>query len=545
MSRTPGGRLLERLARPCLLTLDARQTMETLVDIQGRSARLVLVLARRVLFPAVMTTNELESRTDCAAPTGDAPIARNRPALRARVLVVDDEAMGRKALVELLRDEGYAVESAADAFKALPKLEELGPDILLTDLNMPGMDGLELMRRARDIDPEIAIIVMTAHSAVDTAVTAMRQGATDYLAKPINIDELAIVLDRALERRQLRRDAGHMRRRLAERHGLHNIIGSSPPMQKVFDTVLQVAGARASVLITGESGTGKELIAAAIHEHSPRASGPFVKLHCAALAESLLESELFGHEKGSFTGAMARREGRFEQANGGTLFLDEIGEISPAIQVKLLRFLQEREFERVGGNQTIKVDVRIVAATNRDLLQRVKDGHFREDLYYRLNVVTIEMPALRTRPTDIPLLATHFLRKYAAENEKRVTGFIDEALEHLVRYAWPGNVRELENVIERAVVVCRGDEIRAIDLPANIRPHAGDAGRGEMPFVPGASLAELERFAILRTLEYTGGSTSRAAEILGISPRKIQYRLHEYSGSALPSHDDQSARHES
>ena len=491
-----------------------------------------------------MTMNEPGSRKDCAVASEDAPISRLRLAPRARVLVVDDEPMGRKALVELLREEGYTVESAADAFKALPKLEDFSPDVLLTDLNMPGMDGLDLMRRSRDLDPEIAVVVMTAHSAVDTAVAAMRQGAADYLAKPIHIDELTIVLDRALERRQLRREAGHMRRRLAERHGLHNIIGSSPPMQKVFDTVLQVSGARASVLITGESGTGKELIAAAIHEHSPRAGGPFIKLHCAALAESLLESELFGHEKGSFTGAMARREGRFEQANGGTLFLDEIGEISPSIQVKLLRFLQEREFERVGGNQTIKVDVRIVAATNRDLMQRVKDGHFREDLYYRLNVVTIDMPALRTRPTDIPLLAMHFLRRYAAENEKRVTGFSDEALELLVRHEWPGNVRELENAVERAIVVCRGDEIRAVDLPGNIRPR-GDTGRGEMPFVPGASLAELERFAILRTLEHTGGSTSRAAEILGISPRKIQYRLHEYSGSSRHETEQPQARHDS
>jgi transcriptional regulator with GAF, ATPase, and Fis domain len=281
------------------------------------------------------------------------------------------------------------------------------------------------------------------------------------------------------------------------------------------------------VLIAGESGTGKELIAAAIHEHSPRAKKPFVKLHCAALAESLLESELFGHERGSFTGAVGRREGRFELADGGTLFLDEIGEISPSIQVKLLRFLQEHEFERVGGNQTIKVDVRVITATNRNLLQRVKDGLFREDLYYRLNVVSIEMPPLRARPSDIPLLASHFLAKYARENGKQVDGFTDEALAQIANYEWPGNVRELENAIERAVVVSRKPRIGVDDFAAAIAT-AQKRGDG-MPVIPGAKMDELERYAILKTLEQTGGSTSRAAEILGISPRTIQYRLQQYS----------------
>ena len=376
-------------------------------------------------------------------------------------------------------------------------------------------------------------MVMTAHGAVDTAVAAMRQGAADYLTKPINVEELVIVIERALERRRLRREAGQLRARLSERFRIQNIVGSSPPMQKVFETVLQVASSRASVLITGESGTGKELIAAAIHEHSPRATGPFVKLHCAALAETLLESELFGHERGSFTGAAARRDGRFQQADGGTLFLDEIGEISSSVQVKLLRFLQEREFERVGGNQTIKVDVRIVAATNRDLMQRVKDGKFREDLFYRLNVVSIEVPPLRFRPSDIPLLAMHFLRKYAAADGKGVSGFSDEALARITRYSWPGNVRELENAIERAVVVSRSDQVQESDLAPSVVA-GSSASRDGLPPVPGATLAELERYAILRTLEHTGGSTSRAAEMLGISPRKIQYRLREYSGDARP-----------
>jgi two-component system, NtrC family, response regulator AtoC len=445
---------------------------------------------------------------------------------RGRLLIVDDEVNARTALAELLRDEGYAVETAADGFKALPKLDEFDPELVLTDLKMPGLDGIELMRKARERDPERVVVVMTAYGAVDTAVAAMREGAADYMTKPINVDELTLVIDRALERKRLRAETGQLRARLSAKHRVSNIIGASPAMQPVFDAVLQVAPSRASVLITGESGTGKELIAAAIHEHSPRASGPFVKLHCAALAETLLESELFGHERGAFTGAMGRRDGRFQQADKGTLFLDEIGEISPATQVKLLRFLQEHEFERVGGNQTIKVDVRIVTATNRDLLQRVKDGLFREDLYYRLNVVAIEVPPLRSRPSDIPLLATHFLANYAKENGKTITGFTDVALARLVRYAWPGNVRELENAVERAVVVCRGDQIRPEDLAPSILPSelASEGG----PQIPGATLADLEKYAILKTLEHTGGSTSRAAEILKISPRKIQYKLHEY-----------------
>jgi DNA-binding NtrC family response regulator len=445
---------------------------------------------------------------------------------KGRILVVDDEANARTALAELLRDEGYTVETAADGFKALPKLDDFAPDLLLTDLRMPGMDGLELMAKARELDAEMVVVLMTAHGAVDSAVAAMRQGAADYLAKPINMDELVIVLARELERRQLRAETGQLRERLAEKHRVSSIVGTSPAMQEVFDTIVQVAPSRASVLITGESGTGKELVAAALHEHSPRARGPFVKLHCAALAETLLESELFGHERGSFTGAVARRDGRFQQAHGGTLFLDEIGEISPSVQVKLLRFLQEHEFERVGGNQTIKVDVRVVAATNRDLLARVKQGAFREDLYYRLNVVSIEMPPLRMRVSDIALLATHFLSRYAKENGKAIKGFADATLERLSRYHWPGNVRELENAIERAVVVCRGDLVRPEDLSSAIVPAQTSEGA---PAIPGTTLAELERYAILKTLELTGGATSRAAEMLGISPRKIQYKLHEYA----------------
>ncbi|HVZ72884.1 MAG TPA: sigma-54 dependent transcriptional regulator [Polyangia bacterium] len=446
---------------------------------------------------------------------------------KGRVLVVDDEVNARTALAELLRDDGYVVEMAADGFKALGKVADFAPDVVLTDLKMPGMDGIQLLARLHEEDRDLPVVMMTAFGEVETAVGAMRAGARDYLAKPVNFDELSVVLARELEQRRLRQEAGLLRARLAERYSFENIIGSSTPMQNVFKTVQQIAGARASVLITGESGTGKELIAAAIHERSPRAKGPFVKLHCAALAESLLESELFGHERGSFTGAQGRREGRFQQANGGTLFLDEIGEISPAVQVKLLRFLQEREFERVGGNETISVDVRVIAATNRDLKKMVAEGTFREDLFYRLNVINLEMPALRERPSDVPLLAAYFLRKYAAENGKTIDGFSSDALERLSVYSWPGNVRELENVVERAVVLALGPQITITDLPQHLVPAKVRGGLQ----IPGATMDEIERYAITRTLEATGGSTSRAAEMLQMSVRKIQYKLHEYESA--------------
>jgi two-component system response regulator HydG len=360
---------------------------------------------------------------------------------RPRVVVADDEASARSGLGTLLRDEGFDVILTEDGSAALAQVQESAPDILVTDLRMPGMDGIELLRRAREADPELIVVLMTAFAEVETAVRAMQEGAEHYLTKPLQIDELVLVLRRALDRRTLRNEATELRARLKEHLHFDNIVGASPAMQEVFDVVEQVAPTKASVLITGESGTGKELVAQAIHENSPRTAAPFVKLHCASLAETLLESELFGHEKGSFTGAAGRREGRFKQADGGTLFLDEIGEISPAIQVKLLRFLQEKTFERVGGNETVKVDVRIIAATNRDLASEVAAGKFREDLYYRLNVVNIEMPPLRARPSDLLPLATHFLQRFAKENGKRIDGFADDAVERITGYRWPGNWR--------------------------------------------------------------------------------------------------------
>jgi DNA-binding NtrC family response regulator len=447
---------------------------------------------------------------------------------KGSILVVDDEAAARSALADVLRGEGYAVETAHDAFKALGRLEDFAPDLVLTDLNMPGMDGVELLRKLKEHDTELPVVLMTAFGGVETAVTAMREGASDYLTKPLNLDELTIVVERALERRKLRREASELRGQLKQRYSFANIVGSSPEMQRVFKSIAQIAPSRATVLITGESGTGKELVAAAIHHHSPRAGGPFVRLHCAALAESLLESELFGHERGAYTGADRRREGRFEQANGGTLFLDEIGEISPATQVKLLRVLQEREFERVGGGQTLHVDVRVIAATNRDLKEMVAAGKFREDLFYRLNVINLPLPPLRQRPSDIIPLAMHFLRHYAAENGKNVEAFSDTALAQLATHSWPGNVRELENVIERAVVLCEAETIEAQHLPPELAAASRSSG---VPPIPGSTIDELERYAIMKTMEAVGGSTSRAAEVLGMSVRKIQYKLQEYGAA--------------
>ena len=452
-------------------------------------------------------------------------------ASRGRILIVDDEANARAALSEILRDEGYATETAADGFKALGKLEDFIPDVILTDLKMPGLDGIAFMEKARAAAPGAVFVVMTAFGTIQSAVAAVKKGAENYLTKPLDFEALAAVVERAMEKARLLQETRQLRDRLRERNAFGHIVSSDPTMQQVLDLVAQVGPSRASVLITGESGTGKELIAEAIHAASPRAQKPFVRLHCAALAESLLESELFGHERGAFTGAIARREGRFKQADGGTLFLDEIGEIPGGTQVKLLRFLQERTFERVGGNETLKVDVRVIAATNRDLQAEIKRGAFREDLFYRLNVVAVELPPLRERKGDVPALASFFLRRYASENGRSIEGFADDALSRLTSYAWPGNVRELENVIERAVVLCNEARVEAKHLPPALVPQAD---RGGPPPVPGTTIHDLERYAILKTLEACGGSTSKAAMILGVSTRKIQYKLHEYGSTLSP-----------
>ena len=449
---------------------------------------------------------------------------------RGRILIVDDEANARAALSEILRDEGYATETAADGFKALGKLEEFAPDVILTDLKMPGLDGIAFMEKAKAAAPGAVFVVMTAFGTIGSAVAAVKKGAENYLTKPLEYEALSAVIERAMEKARLMQEARHLRDRLRERNVFGHIVSDDPKMTEVLELVAQVGPSKASVLVTGESGTGKELIAEAIHAASPRAKAPFVRLHCAALAESLLESELFGHERGAFTGAVARREGRFKQADQGTLFLDEIGEIPGGTQVKLLRFLQDKTFERVGGNETLKVDVRIIAATNRDLHAEIKKGSFREDLFYRLNVVTVELPPLRKRPGDIAPLASFFLRRYAAENGRPIEGFSDEALARLTGYAWPGNVRERENVVERAVVLCDGGLVEPRHLPVTLIPASERSGP---PPIPGSTIADLEKYAILTTLEACGGSTSKAALVLGVSTRKIQYKLHEY-GESIP-----------
>ena len=445
--------------------------------------------------------------------------------LMARLLVVDDEPRALDALVQLLESEGYDVRRASDGFKALGIIRDWEPDILLTDWRMPVMDGITLLKKARETTHEMVCLVMTAFGSVENAVEAMKAGADDYLTKPLNFDAVTLILERAIERLEMRRELQRLRiARDAEQQT--RIIGSSPPVKEMISLIDQVADSRATVLITGESGTGKELVARRIHERSSRTTKPFVRLHCAALAESLLESELFGHEKGAFTGATARRKGRFEQAHGGTLFLDEIGEIPPSLQVKLLRFLQQREFERVGGNQTLSVDVRIVAATNRDLEREVEEGRFREDLYFRLNVIHIEAPPLRAKMSDIPMLARHFVARYAGENEKEIREISPDAVARLEEYDWPGNVRELENIIERAVVLADGDRVETHHLPSGFGRE--NTAVAEDLHIPGATLEELERYAILKTYEATGGSTSETAEILGVSVRKVQYRLRDY-----------------
>jgi len=449
---------------------------------------------------------------------------------KPRILVVDDEAAARHGLAKLLQQEGYQVDVAADGVEALASVADNAPALIISDLKMPNMDGMELLKQLRERGVESPTIVATAFGEVQTAVAAMRAGAEDYLTKPIDFDSLLLVVERTLQREELKSEAENLRRQLRARdkEGMEGLLGASAAMQRVYQMVRQVAPARATVLITGESGTGKGEVARALHSLSPRGSKPFVSLHCAALAESLLESELFGHEKGAFTGADRKRIGRFEQADGGTLFLDEIGEIPAATQIKLLRVLQERAFERVGGNETIKVDVRVVAATNKNLAEEARERRFREDLYYRLNVVHIEMPPLRQRGNDVVLLAEHFLRHFARENHRRIDSFSDAARAKLVAHRWPGNVRELENAIERGVVFTDGEVVEADALPFDATTATIEGG----PRIPGATMAELEKHAILATLEAVGGSTSKAAEMLDISARTIQYRLHEYGVAA-------------
>ncbi len=442
------------------------------------------------------------------------------------ILIVDDEKNTREALSKILSEDGYDVLSAADGYQALDIIGRDLPDLILADLKMPGMNGIELLSRIREKGHEIPLVLMTAYGTVETAVDALKKGAEDYLTKPVDFDALQKQIERILSRGRMAREIKELRERLRDKYRFENIIGSSPQMQSIFKTIHQIAASRATVLITGESGTGKELVAAAIHQNGDRAGGAYVKVSCSALAENLLESELFGHEKGAFTGALYSRQGRFEIADGGTLFLDEIGEITRATQVKLLGFLQDREFERVGGNKRFSVDVRLIAATNKDLEKAVADGSFRQDLYYRLNVITIEMPPLREKPSDIPSLVDHFVKKYTRENDKEIEGVTPNAMIALMAYPWPGNVRELENAVERAVVMCNERTIGHRHFPAVTGSR--DADSSDAPSIPGSTLAEIEKYSIQKTLEAVGGNRTRAAEMLGVSLRKIQYKLKEY-----------------
>ncbi len=438
------------------------------------------------------------------------------------LLIVDDELHVRESLSHWFIEDGYEVSTAASAKEALALLGRQHYDVVITDIRMPGMDGLELQRRIREVDPEVTIILVTAYASVSTAVQALKEGAYDYLVKPFDPEEISRVVEKACEKVRLKEENVALKQRLAGiRHEI--VAGSSPAMKRVLELVDSVAPTDATVLIRGESGTGKELIARLIHARSPRSFGPMVAVNCGALPEGILESELFGHEKGAFTGAAGRRKGKLELADGGTLFLDEIGEITPRVQVELLRALEERKITRVGGSQEIPVDFRVVCATNKDLEKAVRDGSFREDLYYRINVFQIEIPPLRERPEDIMPIAEHYLKKYAEAMGRRVTGFSAEARELLMRYPWPGNVRELANAIERALVVCREGEIEPGHLPiasGAAREHTGDDGD--------LSLRAMERRHIARVLQLEGFNITRAARTLGIDRVTLYNKIKKY-----------------
>ena len=446
---------------------------------------------------------------------------------KEKILVVDDEASHRTMLKAVLSSEGYQIFEADDGKTAIEAVEREFYDLILIDVRMTELDGIEAMQEIKKISPAIPIIIMTAYGSVKTAVGALKSGAYDYLTKPLDIEELKILIHKALDHYRLREENIVLRERLADRFDFSRIIGKSKPMKDLFETLAMIAPSDATVLLYGESGTGKEIVANALHENSPRARRPFIKVSCAALPETLLESELFGHERGAFTGAVGRKEGRFQLANGGTIFLDEVSEMSPTTQVKLLRVLQEREFEPLGSTKTIRVDIRIIAATNKNLEEEVKEGNFREDLFYRLNVVPIELPPLRRRKEDVPLLARHFLNIYREKTQASIKGFLPKTMDLMIRYDWPGNIRELENAIERAVLLCQGEYISAEDLPHAVQGAEGE----ELPRVAvpsGMTLKEVAREVIVQTLEETEGNRTQTARILGISRKTLQNKLKEY-----------------
>jgi DNA-binding NtrC family response regulator len=445
------------------------------------------------------------------------------------ILVIDDEKNIREGLGAALELDGYTVRLAEDGQVGLEILADSDVDLVITDLRMPRVSGEEVLTRVTTERPGIPVIVLTGHGTIDSAVTAMRNGAYDFLTKPPNLDRLSLLVKRALQRRELILQSEHMQDQLRGAQTFESIIGTSAEMRHVFDMVRRAADSRVSVLITGESGVGKELIADALHNLSSRRNKPLIKVHCAALSENLLESELFGHEKGAFTGASSRRRGRFELAGGGTIFLDEIGEIDQAVQIKILRVLQDKRFERVGGEETLEVDVRVVAATNKNLSQEIKAGRFREDLYYRLNVVQIHIPPLRERKDDIPLMVNSFLTEFAGENKKNITGIDSRTRSVMYNYDWPGNVRQLRNCIESAVVMCAGNLITAEDLPPGIAKDTDSRDNIDAVSVPlGIPLEEAEKLIIMKNLSAEKDNKTKTAEVLKIGRKTLHRKLTEY-----------------
>ncbi len=447
-----------------------------------------------------------------------------------QILVVDDDSSHLKILGTIISSWGYGVFEASDGAKAIEMVKERPYDLILMDVRMSEVSGIDALKQIKEYNPAIPIIIMTAYSSVESAVEALKSGAYDYLTKPLDFDVLKLTLERALEHAGLKAENRMLKQQLTEDYDLKSIVGQSRKMKELIDMMAMIAPSEATVLITGESGTGKELIAKSIHYNSPRKDQPLVVVNCAALTETLLESELFGHEKGAFTGAEKRREGRFMQANTGTIFLDEIGETSATMQAKLLRVIQERELQRVGGDETVKVDVRILAATNKNLDIEVAKGRFREDLYYRLNVVTLKVPPLRQRQEDIPLLAQHFLKKYAEKNRKNIQAFTPTAMDMLLKYDWPGNVRELENTIERAAILLTGEHITEKEIPSTITDtYAGRNSLNERTADLGnRSLEDIEKEAILATLESSGGNKSETARRLKINRKTLRKKLKDY-----------------
>ena len=442
-----------------------------------------------------------------------------------RILVVDDEEQMRDLLAKVLERKGFQTSVCGDGTEALAFLEKEPVDLVVTDVRMPGLGGMEALRAVKELNPDIVVIIMTAFGSIDQAVQAVKDGAYDYINKPFKIDEMLLTIEKALDERRLRHEVSALRQELHTRYHFENLIGKSRPMQEVFGLIEQVAGSRSTVMVYGKSGTGKELVAKAVHYNSQRSSKNFVAVNCAAIPAELLESELFGHERGAFTGAIATKVGKFELATGGTLFLDEVGSMRLDLQAKILRALQEREIERVGGSRTIKIDVRVIAATNRDLKKAVEEGTFREDLYYRLNVVPITLPDLKDRPEDIPLLANHFVQKFGQESNSGIREISKEAMAILISHTWPGNVRELENVIERAATLGRGPAVQPSDLPPHL---AGGTNPLERALAKEATLEDLEKDYIAMILRRTKGHQIRAASILGIDRRTLYRKIRRY-----------------